>query len=138
MKNNSAIRFPKNYWSGLFFLILVYTGIQLLLSRPDLEIPGFPGLFRQLFRWFTIALVYATGGFVLRKTGVDWLKAIWHLVHLTLIIYLGGVTAFEYLIAPVSYGIRASVAPIIEFLISPVLYMCAGLVYSIYVREVPS
>jgi hypothetical protein len=79
-----------------------------------------------------------TGGFVLRKRGVYWLKAIWHLVHLSLIIYLGGVIAFEYLIAPVSYGVRASVAPIVEFLVSPVLYMCAGLVYSIYVREIPS
>ena len=138
MKKHSTIRFPQNYWTGLVFLLLVYTGIQLMLARPDVEIPGFPGLFRQLFRWFTIALVYATGGFVLKQTGVDWLKAIWHLVHLTLIIYLGAVTAYEYLIAPVSYGIRASVAPIIEFLISPVLYLCAGLVYSIYVRELPT
>jgi hypothetical protein len=135
MKKPAIIKFPKNYWSGLIFLVLVYTGIQLMISRPDLEIPGFPGLFRQVFRWFTIALVYATGGIVLKQTGVDWLKAIWHLVHLTLILYLGAVTAYEYLIAPVSYAIRASVAPIIEFLISPVLYLCAGLVYSIYVRE---
>ena len=116
-------------------MLLAYSTIQLLLSRPDLEIPGYPGLFRQLFRWFTIALVYATGGFVLKHTGISWLKSIWYLVHLTLIAYLALVTAFEYLIAPVSYGVRASVAPIVEFLISPILYLGSGLVYAIYMQD---
>lgn len=135
MKNNSAIRFPKNYWKGLILVLLAYTTVQLLIARPDIEIPGYPGLFRQLFRWFTIALVYVTGGFVLKQTGIGWLASIWHLVHLTLIGYLAIVTAFEYLIAPVSYGIRASVAPIVEFLISPVLYLGSGLVYAIYMQD---
>jgi hypothetical protein len=135
MKNKSVIIFPKNYWKGLALVLLAYSTIQLLLSRPDLEIPNYPGLFRQLFRWFTIALVYATGGFVLKQTGISWLKSIWHLVHLTLIAYLALVTAFEYLIAPVSYGVRASVAPIVEFLISPILYLGSGLVYAIYMQD---
>lgn len=57
MKKPAIIKFPKNYWSGLIFLVLVYTGIQLMISRPDLEIPGFPGLFRQVLgglplRWY--------------------------------------------------------------------------------------
>jgi hypothetical protein len=135
MANIFGLKFPNNYWKGLVLILLAYSTIQLLLSRPDVEIPGFPGLFRQLFRWFTIALVYLTGGFVLHRTGITWLTGIWHLVHVTLIAYLGLVTCWEYLVAPVAYGIRASVAPIVEFLISPVLYLGAGLVYAIYMQD---
>jgi hypothetical protein len=44
--------------------------------------------------------------------------------------YLLLAAAYEYLIAPLPYGIRGSVAPIVEFLISPIIYMAMGLLYA--------
>jgi hypothetical protein len=70
-----------------------------------------------------------TGAVVLRKTGEAWLKYVWHLIHLLLIFYLLLIAFVEYFILPVPYGIRASVAPVVEFLVSPLLYMGAGVVY---------
>lgn len=82
-------------------------------------------------RWMAIGLVYVVGWLVIKHTGVVWLLAIWHFIHLSLVGYLFLIAVYEYTIAPVPYGIRASVAPVIEFLISPVLYFAAGLVYAI-------
>lgn len=81
-------------------------------------------------RWMAIGLVYLVGWAVIKNTGVPWLLAIWHFIHLSLVGYLFLIAAYEYAIAPIPYGIRASVAPIVEFLISPVLYFAAGLVYA--------
>lgn len=78
-----------------------------------------------------IGLVYLVGWLVIKNTGVAWLQAIWHFIHLSMVGYLILIAVYEFTIAPVPYGIRASVAPVVEFLISPVLYFGAGLVYVI-------
>lgn len=126
----SKLHFPKHFWMGLVFILLTYTFIQLMYS------PFFPTTIfgpiktRQLFRWSTIGIVYVVGSVVLRWTAVRWLIQIWHLIHLSLITYLVLVAGWEYLISPVPYGIRSSVSPIIEFLISPILYLGSGLLYA--------
>lgn len=122
-------RFPKNYWRGLFIVLAVYTFVQLLFYHPLFTAPEFFKSFRQPLRWLTITIVYVTGVQVLKRTDEDWLKFVWHLIHLLLIFYLLSIAFVEYFIMPVPYGIRASVAPIVEFLISPLLYMGAGVVF---------
>jgi hypothetical protein len=54
---------------------------------------------------------------------------LWNLIHLALLIYLLLAAAYEWALAPLPYGIRGSVAPIIEFLISPVYYIGLGVLY---------
>jgi|GEM_PF-1112475 len=122
-------RFPKNYWAGLLVVLAVYTFVQLLFYHPLFTAPEFFKSFRQPLRWLTITIVYVTGVQVLKRTEEDWLKFIWHFIHLLLIFYLLLIAFVEYFIMPVPYGIRASVAPIIEFLISPLLYMGLGVVF---------
>jgi hypothetical protein len=126
MKN---IYFPKNFWKGLLMILLAYSIIHLL---PYLNLPKFyifSTAMRQPMRWITISIVYLVGVRVLKSTNELWLLTFWHFVHISLITYLLIVAFFEYFVSAVPYGIRASVAPIIEFLISPVLYLCAGLIY---------
>ena len=113
----------------MFVILVTYTLVQLLFYHPIIKIPLFFLQYRQLLRWFTIAVIYLTGVIVLKRTDEAWLKFIWHFIHLLLIFFLLLIAFVEYFIHPVSYGIRASVAPIVEFLVSPLLYMGAGVVY---------
>jgi hypothetical protein len=121
--------FPKNFWKGLLMIFLAYSTIHLL---PYLQLFNFDYNFtaiRQPIRWLAITLVYLVGVRVLNSSNELWLLTFWHLVHISLITYLIVIAFIEYFIIAIPYGIRASVAPIVEFLISPVLYMCAGLIY---------
>ena len=121
--------FPQNYWKGFIVILLAYSVVQLMFNDLLSILPLNYQINRQFTRWLTIFFIYIVGSKVLKSTNESWMLAIWHIIHLGLIGYLLFVALYEYAIAPVSYGIRASVAPIIEFLISPVLYMSAGLVY---------
>lgn len=121
--------FPENYWKGLIVVLLAYTLVQLLFYHPLIQLPQFVKTNRQLLRWVTITIVYIAGVLVLRRTNEDWLIFVWHLIHLLLIVYLLLIAVIEYFIMPVPYGIRASVAPLVEFLISPLLYMGIGIVF---------
>ena len=127
--------FPRNYWKGFIVILIAYSIVQLLFFHPLFTVPSKLQEFRQLIRWLTITFIYLVGARVLRNTGEAWMVAIWHIIHIVMISFLLLVAAYEYGIGPVPYGVRSSVAPIIEFLISPVLYMGSGLIYtSIYKR----
>ena len=127
--------FPRNYWKGFLIIILAYSIVKLLFNDLLSILPLNYKINRQFTRWLTIFFIYVIGSKVLKTTNEAWMLAIWHFIHLVLISYLIIVAFFEYAIAPVSYGIRSSVAPIIEFLISPVLYMSAGLVYKTILKN---
>ena len=124
------LSFPRQFWKGLVFILLAYTVVQLISYQSFLRLPTIIQENKQLMRWMAIALVYSVGCLVLKTNGVAWLLGIWHLIHLSLVEYLFLIGIYEYTIAPVPYGIRASVAPVVEFLISPLLYFAAGLVYA--------
>jgi len=127
--------FPQNFWKGFIVIVIAYTIVQLLFNDliSYLHIPF--KINRQFVRWLTIFFIYVIGTMVLKSTREAWMLALWHIIHLGLIGFLMFIALFEYLISPVSYGIRASVAPIIEFLISPVLYMSAGLIYKAILKN---
>lgn len=127
----NKLSFPRQYWKGLVFVLLAYTGVQLISYQSFFRLPVIIQENRQLMRWIAIAVVYLVGWMVLKGTGVAWLLGIWHVIHLSLVGYLFFVGLYEYAIAPVPYGIRASVAPVVEFLISPLLYFAAGLVFAV-------
>jgi uncharacterized membrane protein YwzB len=130
----NKLSFPRQYWKGLVFVLLAYTVVQLISYQSFFRLPAIIQENRQLMRWMAIAVVYLVGCFVLKGTGVAWLLGIWHVIHLSLVGYLFLIGIYEYTVAPVPYGIRASVAPVVEFLISPLLYFAAGLVFAV-VRE---
>jgi hypothetical protein len=66
---------------------------------------------------------------------VGWMLFLWNLLHIALLAYLLLAAFYEWIIAPLPYGIRGSVAPIIEFLISPVYYIGLGVLY-MYIEKV--
>jgi hypothetical protein len=139
LRNESTVMnfkgFPQNFWKGFIVIIIAYTIVQLFFNDIIAYLPLPFKINRQFARWLTIFFIYVTGTRVLKSTKEAWMLAIWHIIHLGLIGFLMFIAFYEYFIAPVTYGIRASVAPIIEFLISPVLYMSAGLIYKAILKN---
>jgi hypothetical protein len=124
------LQLPPDYWRGMLLMVLVYTLVQLLFYHPPFALPAWVQTYRQVFRWVTITIVYVTGIYVLKNSSEAWLLYLWNLVHLVVIGYLLLLAAYEYLIAPVPYGLRASVEPIVEFLVSPIIYIGMGILYA--------
>jgi hypothetical protein len=121
--------YPRNYWKGFAALLLAYTLLQLVYYVPEAMMPEVVKKTTFSPIWLLLVVVYAAGGWILSKTGVGWMRALWHIVHISLIAFAMLVLAYGRLIGPVPYGIAASVRPILEFLISPVLYLAVGLLY---------
>jgi hypothetical protein len=127
-------RLPKHFWSGFWIMVLAYSLVRLFFYEPVVSMPRCVYEQRQLFRWINISFVYVVGIFVVRRMRVGWMLFLWNLIHLALLIYLLMAAAYEWAVAPLPYGIRGSVAPIIEFLISPVYYIGLGVLYLYFNR----
>ena len=118
-----------NYWTGLVLLLVGYLLLQLLYFYPTNALPEAVKGFPLSPVWCLLAMVYLAGGWILNQVGVRWQRAVWHVVHILLISYAMMVLAFGRFIGSVPYSIHSTVRPILEFLISPVLYIAMGLLY---------
>ena len=128
-------RLPKHFWSGFWVMVIAYSLVRLFFYEPVVSMPKWVHEYRQLFRWINITFVYVVGIFVVGRMGVGWMSFLWNLVHIALLAYLMLSAFYEWAIAPLPYGIRGSVAPIIEFLISPVYYIGLGVLY-LYLNKI--
>ncbi len=124
--------YPKNYWKGLLALIPLYTIAQLIYYLPTTDIPIPINIFPLSPVWILISIIFLTGWWILKKIGVQWIISIWKGVHIMIIgivlIILVGNKAFD----KVPLGSLSSVRPMIEFLISPILYIALGIMYRIH------
>ena len=121
--------FPKDFWKSLIGLLVLYTLLQLIYFIPESSFPEAVRRIRLSPLWFLLAVVYAAGWLVIRQWEVSWLLMIWHVVHISLAGYALATLAYMRFIGPVPNGIATSIRPIVEFLISPVLYLALGLLY---------
>jgi uncharacterized membrane protein (DUF485 family) len=118
-----------NYWTGLVVLLVGYLLLQLLYFYPTDALPEAVKGFPLSPVWWLLAVVYLAGGWILNQVGVRWQLVVWHVVHIFLISYAMTVLAVSRFIGSVPYSILSTVRPILEFLISPVLYIAMGLLY---------
>jgi hypothetical protein len=111
-------------------MLIGYTLIRMFFYDGVLPAPLWLKEQRQLVRWGNIMFIYIIGILLIRKMDEAWMLWAWNVVHLLLLGYLLIAAFYEFLIAPLPYGLRASIAPIIEFLISPAYYVGLGLLYA--------
>jgi hypothetical protein len=124
------MKLPKHFWIGFWVMLVAYTLIRMFFYDGVLPAPQWLKEQRQLVRWGNITLIYVIGIVIVRKMEEEWLLWAWNAVHLLVMLYLMLLAAYEHLIGDLHYGLRASVAPIIEFLISPAYFVCLGLLYA--------
>jgi hypothetical protein len=128
---------PKHFWFGFWVMLIGYTLIRMFFYDGVLPAPHWLKEQRQLVRWGNIFIIYIVGILIIRKMDESWMLWAWNAVHVVLMLYLIFAAAYEYLIAPLPYGLRASVAPIIEFLISPAYYVGLALLYAFVQKNKP-
>ena len=121
---------PKHFWLGFWVMLIGYTLIRMFFYDGVLPAPHWLKEQRQLVRWGNIFIIYVVGIFIIRKMDEACMLWAWNAVHIILMVYLLLAAVYEYLIAPLPYGLRASVAPIIEFLISPAYYVGLAILYA--------
>jgi len=124
------MKLPKYFWFGFIVMLAAYTLIRMFFYDGVLPAPHWIKEKRQLVRWGNITLIYVIGILIVRKMGESWMLWAWNAVHLIVMFYLLFLAAYEYLVGDLHYGLRASVAPIIEFLISPAYFVALGVLYA--------
>lgn len=129
------MKLPKYFWFGFIVMLVAYTLIRMFFYDGVLPAPHWVKEKRQLVRWGNITLIYVIGILIVRKMGESWMLWAWNAVHLIVMFYLLLLAAYEYLVGELHYGLRASVAPIIEFLISPAYFVALGLLYAYAKRK---
>jgi hypothetical protein len=129
------MKLPKYFWFGFIVMLVAYTLIRMFFYDGVLPAPHWVKEKRQLVRWGNITLIYVIGILIVRKMGESWMLWAWNAVHLIVMFYLLFLAAYEYLVGDLHYGLRASVAPIIEFLISPAYFVALGVLYAYAQRK---
>ncbi len=75
--------------------------------------------------------VYGIGMWVFSNyNNAAWMLAVWHLVHLVLICFLLLIGLIDWFLIPLSFAWKHLGASAHEFLISPALYIIAGIVHT--------
>jgi hypothetical protein len=122
-------RYPRDFWKGFAILLPLYALLQLIYFLPESALPDWMRVTSLSPVWFLLVPVYLTGWWILRRSEAGWLSVVWHIVHISLVGFALSVLAFGRIVKPLPEGIALSVRPIVEFLISPILYLALGLLY---------
>lgn len=121
--------YPKNYWKDLGVLLIIYSLMQFFYYLPESALPEAIKKLRISPLWFFLAIAYLTGSGIVKKWNIAWLLLIWQAVHKSLVGLFMIKAAYASLVGPLPIGIESIFRPVIEFLMSPLLYMVLGLVY---------
>lgn len=117
---------PGYFLRGVVIMAATYAAVQLIPCVAGGLVGKPTEWMRQGVRGLEIFTVYRVGAHLL-KSGL--LIRYWQTVYGLGSGYLFLVAALEYGSGPVPFGIRASVAPVVELLISPIIFIAAGLLY---------
>lgn len=84
-----------------------------------------------MFKFLSVIYVYAIGMWAFSKyKQAEWMLATWHIVHIILIGFLLLLGMIDWLFMPLNFAWKHLGGSAHEFLISPALYMIAGIAYA--------
>ncbi|HZE84851.1 MAG TPA: hypothetical protein VE035_11120 [Puia sp.] len=113
------------FWSGLFVIALLYCLYYIFfLYRIALDMP-IRG--RHVIKFCFIALVYASGAVCLRGYADKWMLRAWHLIYFLILGLLVLLGIYDWTIARTPLPVREIADTLLEFLISPILYVAMGI-----------
>jgi hypothetical protein len=109
------------FWGSLVVLIVLYSLYYVFfLYGISLNMP-LRG--RHILKFLFIVAVYGAGAVGLHGFGMPWMKRVWHVTYLTILVLLVGLGAFDWLVARTPLEVRAVADSLQEFLVSPLLYV---------------
>ncbi|HEX5151421.1 MAG TPA: hypothetical protein VFW07_08225 [Parafilimonas sp.] len=111
---------------GLVAICIIYSLYRVYFDIT--YVPDIPGKVKHANKFLFVLIVYGVGTLSLRKYMIGWMMVIWHLVHIIFISLLLLIGAYDWLHGNITDQIRNVANSVFEFLISPVLYVCMGIV----------
>jgi len=110
---------------GLIFIVIIYTLFYVLyFENSSLNIPRRLG---HVIKFGTTIAVYFVGTYHLGKLEDSWMAYIWHVIHISGLLIITSLGAYDFLISEISLNLRLFALSVQEILISPILYLAMGL-----------
>ena len=82
---------------------------------------------RHMVKFLFAFSVYVTGAICLRGSAAPWMRQLWHVVYLCVLLLLVGLGVYDWLVARTWLELREVADNLQEFLVSPLLYVAMGI-----------
>ena len=123
--------------AGLVLIALLYTSYIIYCSNLHFVEATSRGV-RHVVRFSTILLTYGIGLLVFARVYPAWLVQLWHIGYLGMLSLLLLLGIYDFWTQNLSVTFRDFIISVHEFLISPIPYVVAGLVYRLAGARVTS
>ena len=123
--------------AGLVAVALLYTLYMLYFDNPRFLEASSRGV-RHVIRFSTILLTYGIGLLAFNRVYPAWLVQLWHIGYLGILGLLLLLGIYDFWTQNLSVPFRDFVIAVHEFLISPIPFVLAGLVYRVAATRVTS
>lgn len=121
--------YPRYYWQGLAVLMIAYTLHQLMIYMPSTGLIGILKQRRTATQLMLMASIYVLGSYILSGSESHWMGRLWHIVHIGLISIALCIIVYKRFMGNHPINLGGTRDSIINFVISPLPYLCMGLLY---------
>ena len=111
---------PKKFWIGLIIILVIYT-LFYLFFKDTTCVSLIPRKLRHVWH--------------LNLDQINWMKTLWHLIHLSGIAFLVLLGAYDWLIRPMPMFMRELMDAVNEFLIGPTLFVGMALLQKFLLKH---
>ena len=122
---------PKKFWMGL---VIIYTLFSLFFKEASYY-ELIPRKLRHVIKFIVLITIYLVGVWHLNLDKITWMKTLWHLIHLSGIVFLVLLGAYDWLIQPMPIFMRELMDAVNEFLIAPTLFVVMGLLQKYLLKD---
>jgi hypothetical protein len=117
---------PRKFWMGLIIILIIYTLFYLFFKDTN-YVALIPRKIRHIIKFVVLITIYLVGVWHLSLDKITWMKTLWHLFHISGIVFLVSLGAYDWLINPMTQFMREVMDAVNEFLIAPTLFVVMGL-----------
>ncbi len=113
---------PRKFWMGLIIILSIYTLFYLFFKDAS-YVALIPRKLRHIIKFVVLITIYLVGVWHLALDKITWMKTLWHLIHISGIVFLVFLGAYDWLIHPMLQFMREVMDAVNEFLIGPTLFV---------------
>jgi hypothetical protein len=124
----------KKFWIGLTIILIIYT-LFYLFFKDTSYVALIPRKLRHIIKFVVLITIYLVGVWHLTLDKITWMKTLWHLIHISGIIFLVSLGAYDWLIHPMPQFMREVMDAVNEFLIAPTLFVVMGLLQKFLLKD---
>jgi hypothetical protein len=126
---------PRKFWFGLITILIIYTLFYLFFNEAS-YLSQIPRKIRHIIKFVVLFTIYLIGVWNLSLDKIIWMRTVWHIIHLSGIVLLLLLGAYDWLIHPMPLFMREVLDAVNEFLIGPTLYVGMGLLHKFLLNKV--